>query len=552
MTATKRNIGVSYLRLSDEDKRIGESSSITNQRRIINNYCEQNGITLIHEFSDDGWSGGNFERPGFQKMMKELQKGKVSIVITKDLSRLGRDMRESSYYAEQFFPENGIRYIAISDNFDTDHENVLAPFQFAMNEVYLRDGSKKIKDVFKSKREQGLYCACPPYGYKKQERNNNLLVPDPNTAPIVQKIFEKAAMGDSSRKIAIDLNNEKVIPPLKYRVLYRDNFNDRGAERATDYWNYTTVKRILKNEVYLGHTILGKSKKVSVKSKKKVPVEKEKWAITKNTHEPLVTQEIFDRAQLCLGRNTKNYSGYDRVRKSIFSGIVFCGKCGHALCSCGSVYKGEREKYWYLSCTQKRNGIPKPCDGVRIKYTDIVQIVQDELNYFLNMSEEQFKSLVDEITSSLNSDNAIANRQKKIEKAKARISVLDRAISKLYLDNAEGKIDDVRFNSMLRDFEAETNSLQKEIDTLLEDTEGEATEKKFNKFYEMVKQFTNVEKLTEDILLTFVDRIEVGEKKYLTNVKRDTHNNKPFEQEVRIFYKFIGDLQGEKIIKKVI
>ena len=280
----RADIGVSYLRLSDEDINKGESESIINQRRFINDYCKRNGITLIGEFVDDGWSGGNFERPGFQNMMKELQKGKVSIVVTKDLSRLGRDMREASYYAEQFFPEHGIRYIAINDNFDSTYDNVMAPFQFAMNEVYLRDGSKKIKEVLRNKRENGLYCACPPYGYKKDEEDKNHLVPDENTAPIVQRIFQQAANGDSTRTIANDLNRDNVVPPLKYRALYRDTFNEKGLARIGDYWNYTTVKRILKNEVYLGHTLLGKSKKASLKSTKKIAIDKENWVVKKRPY----------------------------------------------------------------------------------------------------------------------------------------------------------------------------------------------------------------------------------------------------------------------------
>lgn len=153
-----------YLRLSDEEANAGESSSITNQRKIIKSYCEQNGIILVREFVDDGWSGGNFERPGFQEMLRLLERGQVNLVITKDLSRLGRNMRESSYYAEEYFPERGIRYLAFNDNFDTERENIMAPFQFAMNEVYLRDGSRKVKDVLRNKRKDGEYCACPPYG----------------------------------------------------------------------------------------------------------------------------------------------------------------------------------------------------------------------------------------------------------------------------------------------------------------------------------------------------------------------------------------------------
>ena len=167
-----------YYRLSREEAQKSESTSISNQKKIVENYCKQHGITILKFFVDDGWSGGNFERPGFQEMMRALENGKANVVITKDLSRLGRDMRESSYYAEQFFPENQIRYIAIADNFDSETENVMAPFQFAMNEVYLRDGSRKIKDVLKMKRQRGEYCACPPYGYKKHPQNKDILVPD--------------------------------------------------------------------------------------------------------------------------------------------------------------------------------------------------------------------------------------------------------------------------------------------------------------------------------------------------------------------------------------
>ena len=154
-------LGFAYLRLSDEDIRGGESASIANQRMIVQNYCRQNGIALVREFVDDGYSGGNFDRPAFREMMRQLEQGKANTVITKDLSRLGRDMREASYYAEQFFPEHGIHYIAIGDNFDAERENIMAPFLFAMNEVYLRDGSRKARDVLRSKRENGQYCARP-------------------------------------------------------------------------------------------------------------------------------------------------------------------------------------------------------------------------------------------------------------------------------------------------------------------------------------------------------------------------------------------------------
>lgn len=545
MKTMKADIGISYLRLSEEDINKGESESITNQRRFINDYCKRNGIVLVGEFVDDGWSGGNFERPGFQQMMKELQKGKVSIVITKDLSRLGRDMREASYYAEQFFPEHGIRYIAINDNFDSNNDNIMAPFHFAMNEVYLRDGSKKVKEVLKNKRENGLYCACPPYGYKKDDRNKNLLVPDENTAPVVQRIFRQAANGDSTRQIAIDLNNDNIIPPLKYRVLYRDNFNERGASRATDYWNYTTVKRILKNEVYLGHTVLGKSKKVSIKSSKKVKINKDDWAITKNTHQPLISEELFERTKVNLGRNTKKYEGYERVRKSIFSGVAYCAKCGSAMCSTGTVHKGEREKYWYLGCINKRKDISTPCPGVRIRYSDLIELVKNDINTFISMTDDEIKEIAEALEKESLSEGVVLSRKDRIEKAKNRLSVIDKMISKLYFDNAEGKISDHRLNTMVDELEAEYTNLTKTLSEL----ESEELNQKnigddISKFFNLVKEHTKIEELTRDILLTFVDRIEIDERIYPDDVVRNTHNNKPFTQNIKIYYKFIKDNIG--------
>lgn len=327
-------------------------------------------------------------------MIALLKDGLANMVITKNLSRLGRDMTESSYYAETYFPENQIHYIAISDNFDSNEVNIMAPFQFAMNDVYLRDTSRKIKQVINQKRTKGEYCACPPFGYLKN-RDGTALEPDPKTAPIVQKIFAMAHDGKSARAIATALTENGDITPLKYRVLYHDNFGERGAARAVDEWNYTTVKRILKNPVYLGHTILGKTKKASLKSKKKLAVPEENWFLTENTHTPLVTKEQFDQAAYFMGMNTKNWQGYEKCRSSIFNGLTFCAHCGAAMCSSGTVYKGERMKYWYLSC----NNIPKRsknhCEhGARIKYSDLLEIIKADINQLISLSDKDKKEII--------------------------------------------------------------------------------------------------------------------------------------------------------------
>lgn len=535
-----RATAFAYLRLSREESKSNESTSIATQRVIVTNYCKQNDITLVKVFSDDGWSGGNFDRPGFQAMMRELEIGAVNMVVTKDLSRLGRDMRESSYYAEQFFPEHGIRYVAIADNFDTDTDNVMAPFQFAMNEVYLRDGSRKVRDALKSKREQGEYCCCPPYGYKKAPNKKNVLVPDEMTAPIVKRIFEAAANGDSCRTIAIDLTNDGVMPPLKYRVLYRDDFSDEGAAKASDEWNGQTVRRILKNPVYLGHTILGKTKKASIKSTKKTTVPKEDWAITKNTHEPIVSEKLFDLAQADLGKRTKKFMDYGRVRNNIFAGVVFCANCGHALCSSGTVYKGERLKYWYLSCTHKRKDIQNPCTGVRIRYGDFTEAIRQDLNSLIDLSDDEIHDLVQDVINK----NAKADNSQSIkiqcEKAKARIKTIDKIIAKLYVDNAEGKIDDDRMYSMVKNFEKESDGLKATIAELEVQLHQEPSADDYEKFFTLAKSYTHIDVLDRDTILTFIDRIEVGARKVQKGC--ESMRYPPYSQEIRIFYKFIGEI----------
>ena len=543
MKTGRFTLGFAYLRLSNEEAQGGESSSITNQRMIVQNYCKQNGITLVREFVDDGYSGGNFNRPGFKEMLKQLELGKAGLVITKDLSRLGRDMREASYYAEQFFPEHGIQYIAIADNFDTEHDNIMAPFLFAMNEVYLRDGSRKVKDVLRSKRENGQYCACPPYGYRKDREDKHRLAPDEATAPVVERIFRRAAAGDSSRKIALDLNTDGIIPPLKYRVLYRDAFSEEGAARASDLWNYTTVKRILKNPVYLGHTLLGKSKKVSVKSKKKTAVPRDKWAVTENTHPPLVDGALFQRAQENLGRGSRDYRAYDHVRKSIFGGVAVCAKCGHALCSCGTVYKGEREKYWYLSCTHQRQDIANPCQGVRIRYADLVELVRQDLNSLLALNDQEIENLVQEAVRRVGSKESLKTRQMKKERAEARITAIDKIVTKLYTDNAAGKLDDDRLNRMVAGLEKESAGLKAALEELNAPSPAQRTADSYARFFELARSCTHLEELNRDTLVTFVDRIEVGPKLYENGGhKVPARANQPYRQSVRIFYKFIGEL----------
>lgn len=538
-------IAVGYLRLSREEAKQGESSSIKTQRTMIADYCNYHNINVVKFYADDGYSGGNFDRPGFQEMMRELENGIVNTVITKDLSRLGRDMRESSYYAEQFFPEHGIRYLTIADNFDNSKDNVMAPFQFAMNEVYLRDCSKKVRDALRTKRENGQYCSCAPYGYKKDPTDRNHLIPDEEVCDVVTRIFSLGAEGYSCDRIADALNADGIMPPLKFKVLYRAEFGEKGASRATDYWCGTTVKRILKNPVYLGHTVLGKTKKASLKSKKKLLLPQEDWVITRDTHTPLVTEENFDKAATNMRRNTTVYLGYDHIRKSIFGGVAYCALCNHALVSGGSVYKGEREKYWFLNCNHMHPRFPDRCPGVRMRYRDLVELVRQELNSLLAMSDEEIDVLVNDL---IEQQTAAAQRNSKklqLEKATARLGTIGKIITKLYQDNADGKLNDENLYTMVADLQRESAGLKQQIAELGKETEEDTREENYRKFFELVKQHTVIDELDEDTLHTFIDRIEVGPKELPEGVQAATKRNQPYRQKIRIVYKFIGELTEE-------
>ena len=545
---TNLKLADAYYRLSVEEANEGESSSIKNQRSIVRQYCEDHGITIVSEFVDDGYSGSNFDRPGFNSMLAHLSKGLANMVITKDLSRLGRDMTESSHYAETYFPEHGVHYLAISDNFDSDEINLMAPFQFAMNDVYLRDTSRKIKQVLNQKMNKGEYCACPPFGYMKDPRNGGKLIPDPMTAPIVQKIFAHAESGRSAHAIANILSDEGCITPLKYRVLYRDHFSEKGAARAADRWNHSTVKRILKNQVYLGHTLLGKTKKASLKSKKKVNVPQEEWHITKNTHMPLVTQEQFDKAQYYMGMNTKSWRENEKCRSSIFNGITFCANCGGAMCSAGSVYKGEREKYWYLSC----NNIPKRsknhCEhGARIKYSDLLEIVKNDLNQLISLSDEDIKEITNEAlkrSGQVNIYESAEANQKAIEK---RLEAIDKIVIKLYSDNAAGIISDDMLGKMVTEFWQEASNLKKQLAKIQnQQSAGNEIVDNYEKFFRLVKQYTHIDELTEEIVRTFIERIEIG-KKELPEGYQLAGKNVPYTQQIKIYYRFIGNVQENNI-----
>ena len=522
-----------YLRISRDEANQEESSSIQNQRQIIRDYCTRKGITVVREYVDDGWSGGTFERPQFQQMLRELEPLGMNMVITKDLSRLGRDMSESGRYAEEYFPSRGIRYITVTDGFDSEDPAAMAPFLYAVNDYYLREGSKKVRNILKNKRENGLYCASAPYGYKKAEGDRNHLVPEESTAAVVRKIFRLAGEGQSARAIAMSLTAQGVPTPSQ----------SRGTRGAAAAWSMTTVKRILSSQVYLGHTVLGRQRKASYKSKAKRPVDRAQWAVTRNTHTPLVTQEEYDAAHRHMGRAGRDFRQYPQVRRSVFSGVAFCGLCGHALCSGGTTYKGERERYWTLSCTHQRQDISNPCPGVRVDYAKLVELVKGELNRLIALSEADMAAL----TEGWMAQNGAGAQRRVIEEELRRLGqemeVVRTTLSKSYEDHAAGLLPDGLFDTLRAEWNQRYQRLEeraKALRTALSDLPDPA--ENYRKFLELVRGWTEIDELDRETVQTFIQRIEVWPKVLPEGRVRTTHRGQPYRQRIKIYYRFVGEL----------
>ena len=378
-----------YIRLSKEDEKKGESESITNQRELIKNYVNKNELGECEFFVDDGYSGGNFERPQFKKMIAEIGKGKINTVITKDISRLGRDFIETSHYMFKYFPEHNIRYIAILENFDTLNPNGvedMIPFQTIVNDWYLKDISKKIKSVRQNKMKQGLYMGSTvPYGYKRSKENNCKLEIDEYASQIVKRIFKLRIEGWTPTMIARKLSDENIEPPSIY--------NKRNIKKTytTNLWGLSTINQILSNPIYIGNLVQRKFDKVSYKSKKKIKLNKDQWIVIENAVEPIISKEIFGKAQAMKNKNVANCNKkYDYLLK----GLVVCGDCGRTMTvrrrKIKRKYKEDSIETYYC-CTNNiryRNGV---CSLHYFNEEKLNKIVIDYLRNILKDEKNSIK-----------------------------------------------------------------------------------------------------------------------------------------------------------------
>ena len=521
-----------YCRLSQEDMQAGESESIQNQKLILQRYADEHFFLNTRFFVDDGFSGVSFEREGLQAMLREVEAGNVATVITKDLSRLGRNYLKTGELIEIIFPEYDVRYIAINDGVDTAREdNEFTPLRNWFNEFYARDTSKKIRAVKQAKAQRGERVNGEvPYGYIADPNDRNHLIPDPETAHVVKQIFAMYVRGDRICEIQNWLRDNEILTvgELRYRRTGRTQ-HPRPQQNAWYNWPDKTLYDILTRQEYLGHTITAKTYKVSYKSKKTRKNAEDKRYFFPNTHEPLIDEETFELAQKRIAtrhRPTKS----DEI--DLFSGLLFCGDCGYKMYLQKGAGTPER-KHAY-TCGNYRNRARNDflCTTHYIRKSVLKELVLADLQRVMSYvkgHEQEFIRTATECSEQA-MKKALGHQRKELDKAEARLGEINLLFRKLYEDNALGRLSNEQFVFLTSGYEDEKRELtkraaelKKEIDTAAERSAD------VKRFVALVRRYTEISELTYENVHEFIDRILVYE------LDKDTNTRK-----IEIFYSFVG------------
>ena len=521
-----------YCRLSQEDMQAGESESIQNQKLILQRYADEHFFLNTRFFVDDGFSGVSFEREGLQAMLREVEAGNVATVITKDLSRLGRNYLKTGELIEIVFPEYEVRYIAINDGVDTAREdNEFTPLRNWFNEFYARDTSKKIRAVKQAKAQRGERVNGEvPYGYIADPNDRNHLIPDPETAHVVKQIFAMYVWGDRMCDIQNWLRDNEILTvgELRYRRTGRTQ-HPRPQQNAWYNWPDKTLYDILTRQEYLGHTITAKTYKVSYKSKKTRKNAEDKRYFFPNTHEPLIDEETFELAQKRIAtrhRPTKS----DEI--DLFSGLLFCGDCGYKMYLQKGAGTPER-KHAY-TCGNYRNRARNDflCTTHYIRKSVLKELVLADLQRIMSYvkgHEQEFIHTATECSEQA-MKKALGHQRKELDKAEARLGEINLLFRKLYEDNALGRLSNEQFVFLTSGYEDEKRELtkraaelKKEIDTAAERSAD------VKRFAALVRRYTEISELTYENVHEFIDRILIYE------LDKDTNTRK-----IEIFYSFVG------------
>lgn len=522
-----------YCRLSRDDELQGDSNSIKNQKLILQKYADDNGFRNTRFFVDDGYSGTTFDRPDFQRMIAEMDAGRIGTVIVKDMSRLGRDYLKVGFYTEVAFPEADVRFIAINNGVDSanQQESDLTPFINIFNEFYAKDTSKKIRAVFKAKGQSGKpLCTNPPYGYKKDPDDKTRWIVDDEAAAVVKEIFHLCMSGYGPTQIAKELRKRRIETPAEYGKRVGVNV-PAAKQRENDdpcRWTTSTVVHILERREYTGCTVNFKTYKKSYKSKKQVKNDPSEWAIFEGMHEAIIEPEVYDTVQKIRdGRRRQTPMG----EMPALSGMVYCADCGHKLYQVRGRCLPQSE---YMVCATYRKKGKSVCPSHQIRNSVIEQLLLEDLQRvaaYARNHEDEFLRLVTR-NSEKALDRELRDCRKEYEQAKARIAKLDTLIQRIYEDNVEGKISDERFAKLSANYETEQAQLQGRVEELQRFFDN-AKEKSLNAnhFLALVRKYTDIRELDAEIIREFVERINVFQAE-----KVDGHR----QQRIQIIYNCIG------------
>ena len=502
----KENIAVMYLRLSKEDGEKTESNSISNQREMIHSYAKRNQFIIRKEYVDDGYSGATFDRPNFKEMIKDAYDKKFDTIIVKDLSRFGRDYIEAGKYIQRIFPENGIRFISINDNYDSkvadmNDTHLILPIKNFINDSYCRDISNKVKSSQKIKREKGDFIsAFAPYGYKKSDENKNKLVVDEQAAPNIKNIFDMKLMGYSSKAIADELNCLGVLTPRKYKE--SQGFKCNGFQNIKGgNWTAKAINRIIENEVYIGNTLQGKSITLSYKNKKQIEKEKEEWIRVEDTHEPIISKEIFAIANTMLKRDLNNSRGKDKI--DIFTGMLFCKECGSSLIRRTVKYK-EREEIFYICSKYNKE---KYCSRHSIKEETLIKAVSKTIKSYIEFNEKLYSKvqLIDIDRNLKDNQIPILKREK---------AMTEELLSSLYLDLKEDVISKEEYQLFRKNYMEKLTKLDESIEYRLRKQENTKNKIDKNKSWIIdINRYKNLSEIDRLSVVMLIDKIFISEDK---------------------------------------
>ncbi len=495
-----------YIRLSKEDENEGPSQSVQNQESLLREFVQQHRLNVYNTYIDDGWSGTSFDRPGFQRMIGDIETKKVNMVITKDLSRLGRDYIMTGHYMERYFPEHRVRYISLLDGIDTGVDstaNDITPFRAIMNDMYAKDISKKIKSVKRDKQRKGQFIGGKPmYGYKKHPTEKNKIVIDEEAAPVVRRIFALALSGMSCRQIASSLNSDNVLSPAAYAKL---PVSKPGP--YTGLWSSERISEMLQNETYIGNMVQGRMVKISYKSKKCLRQSPENWVVVEGTHEPIIDPETFQKVQLLVSSRKHTRS---RTYDFLLKGLIFCHECGYPMAVLNRKNAAGEDRLFFVCRTYQRFTKAGVCTCHSIKEETVNEAVLAKVREVCQayLNPDRLRPIAKEAVE--NASKA-ASCEAEMQALQSKITALTTNLDQMYMDRLNGLLSEEDFQRIYQKVKMDRTVLEDRLKSLQEQAKQPVNTEE--KAAALVKQFLDSGLSSRELLVSLIERVELTEEK---------------------------------------